>query len=133
MPISNFQTGEEAFGTPAVQPQAAPVRPLAAPENGVLYATDAKGRRIGVKKLSALDMFELSCLMGDQSGNSAAYAQAMLAMSVVEIGGAPAPRPTSMLTLKARIGVLDFDGFGAVSEALASAAPVKLNEDAAKN
>ena len=98
-----------------------------------MYATDAKGRRIGVKKLSALDMFELSCLMGDHSGNQAAYAQAMLAMSVVELDGVNSPRPSNMLTLKARIAVLDFDGFSAVSEALASAAPVPFNETAIKN
>ena len=133
MSISNIQTGEQAFNAPAVQQQAAPVRPQAAPDNGVLYATDAKGRRVGIKKLSALDMFSLSCLMGDHSSNQAAYAQAMLAMSVVEIDGVHSPQPTSMMTLRARIAILDFDGFSAVSEALASAATVIPNETAIKN
>jgi hypothetical protein len=73
--------------------------------------------------------------MGDNSGNKAALNQAMIAASVVEIDGIPTPRPTNAMQLRARITILDFDGYMAVSEALTAgaAATVAVNTDAVKN
>jgi hypothetical protein len=58
----------------------------------------------------------------------------MIAASVVEIDGIPSPRPTNSIQLRARITILDFDGYLAVSEALTSASTVaSVNLDAVKN
>jgi hypothetical protein len=120
--------------TPVVEAIPAPAKPLAAPSSGIVYATDARGRRIGCKKLSAIELFDLTCAMGENSSNKSALNQAMIAASVVEIDGMHRTRPTTWAQLRAQITLLDFDGYVAVSEALsagAPAAPVSL--DAVKN
>jgi hypothetical protein len=136
VPISNISTGEQQPAPVAVQPQPAPVKQLgAAPANDVVYATDARGRRIGCKRLAAIELYDLVCAMGENSGNKAALNQAMIAASVVEIDGMLTSRPSTALQLRARITQLDFDGYMAVSEALTAgaAATVAVNTDAVKN
>jgi hypothetical protein len=113
----------------------APKSPLVSRDpNRVEYATDKKGRRIGARQLSAIDMFELTLLLGEHSGNQAALNQAMMAASVVEIDDRVVARPTSFNELKARIATLDFAGYIAASEAVGRfAEPVEDNVDAIKN
>jgi hypothetical protein len=131
VPISNISTNNDQQ---PVQAQPAPVKPLAGPDNGVVYATDSRGRRLGCKKLTAIDLFDLTAALGENSGNKAMLNQAMIAASVVEIDGIPSPRPTNSIQLRARITILDFDGYLAVSEALTSASTVaSVNLDAVKN
>jgi hypothetical protein len=137
LPISNIQTGEQQ-PAPAVQAQhaPAPVKQLgASPASEVLYATDLRGRRIGCKRLAAIELYDLTCAMAENSSNKAALNQAMIAASVVEIDGMPTPRPTNALQLRAIITRLDFDGYMAVSEALTAgaAATVAPNTDAVGN
>lgn len=139
MAISNITYGP----ADQAQPQATPApahsqrSALAAPANDTVYATDPRGRRIGCKKLSAIDLFDLTCLMGEHSSNKSALNQAMVAASVVDIDGVHQPRPSNMITLRARISLLDFDGFLAVSDALTAAAAANtaadVNLDAVKN
>jgi hypothetical protein len=117
----------EAISAPAAK------SPLAAASNDILYATDARGRRIGCKKLSAIDLFDLTGIMGEHSSNKAMLNQAMIAASVIEIDGIHSPRPMSWVALRARIQILDFEGYVAVSEALTGAPAVNVNADAVKN
>lgn len=102
--------------------------------NRVEYETDALGRVIGARQLSALDMFELTCLLGSHSGNQAALSQALMAASVVKIDGRDLALPNTMLELKARIKLLDFSGYLAASTAVARFVEVnEENLDAIKN
>jgi len=117
----------------AVQ-NASPSRLVSVDPNRVEFATDTLGRSIGARKLHALDMFELTLLLGEHSGNQAALNQALMAASVVSIEGRDVTRPISLLALKARIRELDFPGYIAASEAVAKfAPPEELNVDAIKN
>jgi hypothetical protein len=134
MPISNITSGEpQAFGLPAVQPHPAPVSPLVQRKSGdgITRVKDAKGRTIGVKPVTAIDMFRLTKAMGDEASNAALFRQAMVAVAAVEIDGEPVARPSNMLTIEALITRLDFAGFVAVSTALAGAVEA-INTDAVK-
>jgi hypothetical protein len=134
MPISNIVSGEQ-HPAPAVQPQPAPVSPLVRQQSGdgITRVKDSNGRSIGVKPITAIDMFDLTEAMGDKASNAALFRQAMVAVSAVEIDGAPVARPTSMLTIRALISRLGFPGFVAVSKALAVAAVTEaINPEAVK-
>jgi hypothetical protein len=79
-------------------------------------------------------MFRLTKAMGDDAGNAPLFRQAMIAFSAVEIDGTPVARPTSMMTIEALITRLGFQGFVAVSEALAVASVTEaINPEAVKN
>jgi hypothetical protein len=135
LPISNISTGEQQ-PAPVIQPQPARVSPLVRQQDGdgITRVKDSNGRQIGVKPITAIDMFDLTEAMGDKASNAALFRQAMVAVSAVEIDGAPVSRPTSMLTIRALITRLGFPGFVAVSEALAVAAVTEaINPDAVKN
>ena len=105
----------------APAPMPAPRSPLVQRDpNRVEYATDDQGRAIGVRELNALDRFELSILLGENSGNPAAMNQALIASSVVSISGRQVSRPISIMELKARIGELNFTGYAAAAKAMAA-------------
>jgi hypothetical protein len=133
VPISNIATGEQSFGAPAVQAQPAPVSPFVKQQDGdgITRVKDSNGRSIGVKPLTAIDMFRLTKAMGEDASNAALFRQAMVAVAAVEIDGAPVARPSSMMTIEALITRLDFAGFVAVSTAL-SGASTDINTDAVK-
>ena len=126
--VSNVRSG------PAPIEAIVPQSPLVtADPNRIEYAKDSNGRRIGVKKLNALAVFELSMLLGEHAGNSSVLNQGLMAASVVEIDGDPVARPTSMLGLKAMIARLDFPGYTAVTEAMNRYLPAEAtNKDALK-
>jgi len=86
--------------------------------NHVEYATDSTGRRIGAKPITALDMFDLSIVLGENSSNAAALNQALMASSVVSIDGREVFRPVSLPQIRARIQELGFHGYAAASEAV---------------
>lgn len=133
MSISNIQSGEQAF----VQPQPAPFKsPLVQQKSGdgITRVTDAKGRRIGVKPLTAIGMFDLTDALGDKASNAALFRQAMVAFACVEIDGVPVSPPQNLLTIRALITRLGFHGFSAVAEALSIAsADDVVNEESVKN
>jgi hypothetical protein len=110
LPISNITTGEQAFNAPAVQPQPALVSPFVRQQDGdgITRVKDSNGRMIGVKPLTAIDMFRLTKAMGEDASNAALFRQAMVAVAAVEIDGAQVARPASMMTIEALITRLDF-------------------------
>jgi hypothetical protein len=138
MPIGNIQhtTAGEDNHVPAVQPQPARVSPLVRQQSGdgITRVKDSNGRSIGVKPITAINMFDLTEAMGDKASNAALFRQAMVAVSAVEIDGQPVARPSSMMTIRALITRLGFPGFVAVSEALAVATVTEaINPEAVKN
>jgi hypothetical protein len=136
MPIGNIQhtTGEDNHAH-AVQPQPARISPLVRQQDGdgITRVKDSNGRSIGVKPITAIDMFDLTMAMGEHASNQALFRQAMVAVSAVEISGDPVARPSSMMTIRALITRLGFPGFVAVSEALAVASVTEaINPEAVK-
>jgi hypothetical protein len=91
LPISSITAGEPAIGAPvAVQPQPAPVSPLVRQQkdgDGITRVKDANGRSMGVKPITAIDMFDLTEAMGDKASNAALFRQAMVAVSAVNWAG----------------------------------------------
>jgi len=135
LPISNIVSGEQAFGAPTVQPQPARVSPLIQQQSGdgITRVKDSNGRQIGVRPVTAIDMFDTTMALGEHASNAALFRQAMVAAAAVEFDGVHLPRPTSMMTIRARIQILGFPGFVAVSEALAVAAVTDaINPEAVK-
>src|SRR5208282_538726 len=131
--VSNVRTGETA---PSVEPVAPKSRLVNNDPNRVQYATDTRGRRIGVHVIDALDMFELTLLLGPEQGNNgSALNQALIFSSVVSIDDREVTRPLSLLALKARIKEVGFDGLAAASKALEALGGTKEepNVDALKN
>jgi hypothetical protein len=102
---------------------------ILADANRIEYEKDAIGRRIGVKKLTFLDMHELTLLLGADANNAAALQQAMMVGSVVEIEGDLIIRPGTVLQLKALMKRLDFHGVIAATTAMGRFAPVGETED----
>jgi hypothetical protein len=90
---------------------------ILADANRIEYETDAAGRVIGVRRLSALDMFDITLLLGENATNQAALMQALNVCSVVEIDGDPVPRPGSQAQLRALMKRLDFHGMAAAGAA----------------
>lgn len=89
--------------------------------DGSIQVIDARGRAIVVKKLTALDKMRLTRIAGaDGSMNQAYMGYALMAASVVSIGGEPEPFPKSIQAIEALVAQLDDDGLeaigGAVSE-----------------
>lgn len=107
---------------------------LKADANRVEYEIDDAGRKIGVKKLNAIDMFDLTILLGETASNTAALNQALLVASIVEIDGDKLPRISDMIQLRSMISRLDFHGYAAAGKALAHFVPAAENtETAIKN
>jgi hypothetical protein len=79
MNISNLSASDPP--PPAVAPKSKLNDP-----NRVEFAKDSTGRMIGAKPIDALDMFELTLLLGpEHSGNQGALNHALMAASVVRI------------------------------------------------
>ena len=118
-------------------PERAPVDQMKDDPNRVEREVDALGRSIGVRKLTFIDVFEITCLMGDDSSNGPALNQAITAASVCEIDGAPVARVTSRAMLKAQMTRLDFAGIAAALKAMAKFSPsgeeASDEDDAVKN
>jgi len=83
--------------------------------------TDARGRRLTVKRVTALDKLRLFKAVGPHLGNNAPYfGMAMLAASVLDIDGIPVPLPASEAALEAAVAQLGNDGMRAIAGALNS-------------
>jgi hypothetical protein len=103
--------------------------------NRIEYAKDSTGRTIGARPIDALQIFDISLLMGEHSGNGAALNQALMAASVVSIDDRPMTTPLSLVALRARIAQLGLHGYAAVNEAVAKFGDEdgEVNEVALKN
>lgn len=107
---------------------------LRADANRIERVTDDAGRVIGVKRLGALDMFDLTIAMGEQASNQTALNQALIVASVVEIDGEKLTRPNDLLQIRAMIQRLDFHGYTAVGKALSKfGAAGTVSDDLIKN
>lgn len=106
---------------------------LKADANRVEFEIDAAGRRIGARKLTFLDMHEITLAMGEDASNQVALSQAMMVASVVEIDGEMIARPATSLEIKALMKRLDFHGLTAATAAMSRFAPAGDATDAVKN
>ena len=100
----------------------------AAPE-----VTDALGRRLALRRLTALDKLRLFKAAGPQlAQNQPWLGMALLAASVAAIDDIPVPSPANEAQIEALVAKLGDDGINAVAAALApETAP--LDVSAAKN
>ena len=100
----------------------------------IKFATDARGRRIGVQKPRALLRFRLLKILGGENAkNEPLLGNAMLAFLVVEIDGERIPPVNSERQLEAMIDRLDDDGLAAVAMCLGEqfgiGAPADVEEE----
>ena len=83
--------------------------------------TDASGRRLGLRQLTALDKLRLFKAAGPElAQNDAWLGMAMLANSVTAIDDIPMPSATNELQIEAIVGRLGDVGISAVADALLS-------------
>lgn len=86
--------------------------------SGIVYKIDTSKRKIGVRKIDALQLYRLTKIMGPTSDNQTSLRIAMSACSVVEIDGEMETFPNSERMLEFRIQTLGMHGLAAVNEAL---------------
>ena len=95
--------------------------------------TDAGGRVLALRRLTALDKLRLYKAAGPQLAQNAPWmGVALLAASVTAIDKVPVPPPATEAQVEALVGRLGEDGLAAVAEALTSEAAEDV-ADAAGN
>jgi hypothetical protein len=96
---------------------------------------DAKGRKIVVRPLDALEEFRLAKIMGANGDSAWARSIALQACSVREFDGEPEAFLNTDRDIEAMVGRLGSEGFEAVGKALGDLekAKPKPSKDAAKN
>ena len=95
--------------------------------------TDAAGRTLSLRRLTALDKLRLYKAAGPQLAQNAPWmGVALLAASVTAIDCVPVPQPATEAQIEALVGRLGEDGLDAVAAALAPAESADV-EDAAGN
>src|ERR1700722_6598355 len=95
-----------------------------------LEAHDDQGRKIGVRRLNALDRLRLLKAAGPElSQNDAWLNMAALAMSVMEINGTPRATPTSERQIEVAISELGDGGLRAIAEILTEGEEARLLPD----
>lgn len=82
------------------------------------YVVDATGRKIGWRKLQALEAMDLSEIAAQNSTNTGWMIYATLAYSVREIDGQKLALPKTKSALRARIQQLGDDGLDALTKAM---------------
>lgn len=97
------------------------------------YKVDAKGRKIGVRRISLLNSFRISKLLGQFAENNVTLAMAQISAAVCEIDGEAIHTPNTVRELEAIMQQLDNEGFAAAAEALKSLNPDEEAEPLAKN
>ena len=91
--------------------------------NQLAHVTDARGRRLGLKRINALDRLHLfECVGAVNAQNEPYMGYAALAYSVREIDGEAVAKPTKLMHLEALVQRLDDDGLNAVAFHFASSA-----------
>jgi hypothetical protein len=92
---------------------------IVAAANKEVQVTDARGRKLSVRRLGALDRARLFKAIGGQNSQNAPYlGMAMLASSVTTMDDIPLPFPATDREVEAAIARLDDDGINAVADAL---------------
>lgn len=95
---------------------------------------DTKGRSIGVRKISALQLYRLTKIMGSLASNETTLNLAMTAASIAFIDGDAVHFPANEAEIEFTIQRLDFHGMSAASEGLRSLAEDEIEVvEAAKN
>ncbi|MGR3717174.1 MAG: hypothetical protein ACU0B1_10545 [Thermohalobaculum sp.] len=85
----------------------------------VTEITDGAGRRLRIRRLTALDRLRLYKAIGDRlSANDAYFGIAFLAASVTELDDVPFPWPVNETQVEAAVGRLGDAGLDAVAGAL---------------
>ena len=78
--------------------------------------TDAKGRKIGVRKLKVLERINMLKLIGSGNSDNLLYVSSVTpAFLVTSIDGDPVQKPSNELQLNALLQRLDDDGLEAVT------------------
>jgi hypothetical protein len=86
--------------------------------------TEAQGRRLHLRKLTALDKLRLFKAAGPVlAQNQSWLGMAVLAVSVVAIDDVPVPAPGNEAQIEALVGRLGDDGIAAIGAALAEREP----------
>ncbi len=110
--VKNVRTGAAEAGDTSAQ--------SVAKAKNQTEVTDDRGRKIGVKRLNALEKMRLSKIAGpDGASNPTYFGYVILAASVVSIDGEPEVFPMTSRAVEALISQLDDDGLSAVSGAVA--------------
>ena len=95
-------------------------------------AIDAAGRRLALRRLTALDKLRLYKAAGPALAQNAPWmGVALLAASVSAIDGVPVPAPASEVQVEALVGRLGEEGLAAIADAIAG--PDEDAGDAAGN
>ena len=95
--------------------------------------TDAAGRTLSLRRLTALDKLRLYKAAGPQLAQNAPWmGVALLAASVTAIDFVPVPQPATEAQIEALVGRLGEDGLDAAAAALAPAESANI-EDTAGN
>jgi hypothetical protein len=95
---------------------------------------DASGRRLGLRRLTALDKLRLFKAAGPVlAQNQSWLGMAVLAASVVAIDDVPVPAPSTEAQVEALVARLGDEGLAAVADALAPLESSPEPRDAAGN
>lgn len=132
MPITLHNDVNDELPHPALPRDGSASQRIVNAANALEYVTDERGRRIGWRKLDALEDFDLAELAGAQNvGNAKWMLYAMVAFSVREIDGQMMSRPGSKTDLRARIKLLGSEGLNAILDRLMPAQAADPAEDEA--
>ena len=107
-----------------------------AAKDGAVEISDARGRRLVVKKLKAIARMRLMKILGAEGSSNPNYAAyAILAASCIKINDVPyAEFAGSLLEIEAKVTTLDDDGLDAIAKALRAMEPEEQDAaDVAKN
>lgn len=77
-------------------------------------AVDAKGRKLEMRRLDALEQFDIMEAAGANSTNAPWLGTAIIAACVRSIDDVPVPFPTSRVHIRALVGRLGTEGAAAV-------------------
>lgn len=130
-PAPGFTPNPPGFGVqPPPPPVASPSQQVVEDANRVAYGTDARGRNIGVMRLTMSRRRRALKALSAESADKAQYVGlASVACCVVSIDGRPLNFPTSEMILDALIDELDDEGFTCVNEVLAKEFPRRKVEE----
>ena len=104
-----------------------PTDRVLADANNVLQVTDSLGRKLAIRRISALDRLRLLKAAGPAlSQNDAWLNMAALVISVVELNGIPRPTPINERQIESAISELGDGGLDAIAEALGTAGEPSL-------
>lgn len=128
MSVTIHPPGEVPQGQPGPQPSKhqtveTPTQSVVNAANEMRYVTDAQGRRIGWRKLNALEDFDLVEIAGDNNNNANWMFRASIAFSIREIDGEAVSRPLKKDHIRAMISRLGTDGMSAITEQILAEMP----------